>query len=144
VNVVEGFFAQLSNKAIRGGAFASVPDVSQKIDAYLAATNTNPTPFIWTKTAEQMGAADACHSMQSPLKTYGPSGPACGEVLSGWMTAGAKAAAWLETTTMRSTRYCGRQVNDRNSLRYEALDLDRAPPGGLGPGPGAGRIVVGL
>jgi transposase len=54
VNMVEGFFAQLTNKAIRRGAFASVADLIAAIDAYLAATNTSPTPFTWTKTADQI------------------------------------------------------------------------------------------
>jgi len=54
VNMVEGFFSQLSNKAIRRGGFASVPDLIAAIDAYLAANNTNPTPFIWTNTANQI------------------------------------------------------------------------------------------
>jgi hypothetical protein len=52
--MVEGFFAQLTNKAIRRGAFASVTDLIAAIDAYLAATNTSPTPFTWTKTADQI------------------------------------------------------------------------------------------
>jgi transposase len=54
VNMIEGFFAQLTNKAIRRGAFGSVPDLIAAIDAYLTANNTNPTPFTWTKTAEQI------------------------------------------------------------------------------------------
>jgi transposase len=54
VNMVEGFFSQLSTKALRRGTFASVPELIAAIDAYLAATNTNPTPFTWTKTAEQI------------------------------------------------------------------------------------------
>jgi transposase len=54
VNMVEGFFSKLTNKALRRGAFASVPDLIAAIDAYLAQTNTNPTPFIWTKTADQI------------------------------------------------------------------------------------------
>jgi len=54
VNMVEGFFSQLTNKAIRRGAFASVPDLIAAIDAYLTTNNTNPTPFTWTKTAEQI------------------------------------------------------------------------------------------
>jgi transposase len=54
LNLVEGFFSQLTNKAIRRGVFASVPDLIAAIDAYLAANNTKPTPFTWTKTAEQI------------------------------------------------------------------------------------------
>ena len=54
VNMVEGYFSQLTNKAIRRGAFASVPELIAAIDAYLTHTNTNPTPFTWTKTADQI------------------------------------------------------------------------------------------
>jgi transposase len=54
LNMVEGFFAQLTNKTIRRGVFASVPDLIAAIDDYLTANNTNPTPFTWTKTAEQI------------------------------------------------------------------------------------------
>ena len=54
VNMVEGYFSQLTNKAIRRGAFASVPQLIAAIDAYLTQTNTNPTPFTWTKTADQI------------------------------------------------------------------------------------------
>ncbi len=52
--MVEGFFAQLTNKTIRRGAFPSVPDLIAAIDAYLAAHNTNPTPFTWTKTTDRI------------------------------------------------------------------------------------------
>ena len=54
LNMIESFFAQLTNKAIRRGAFGSVPDLIAAIDAYLAANNANPTPFTWTKTADQI------------------------------------------------------------------------------------------
>jgi transposase len=54
VNQIEIFFSMLTAKAIRRGVFPSVPDLIAAIDAYLAATNTNPKPFIWTKTTEQI------------------------------------------------------------------------------------------
>jgi transposase len=54
VNMVEGFFSKLTNKAIRRGTFASLPDLIAAIDAYLTANNTSPTPFTWTKTADQI------------------------------------------------------------------------------------------
>jgi len=54
LNMIESFFAKLTSKAIRRGAFGSVPDLIAAIDAYLAATNSNPTPFIWTKTADRI------------------------------------------------------------------------------------------
>jgi hypothetical protein len=34
--------------------FHSVPDLIARIEAYLDATNTDPTPFIWTATAESI------------------------------------------------------------------------------------------
>jgi transposase len=54
LNMIESFFAKLTNRAIRRGAFGSVPDLIAAIDAFLAANNTNPTPFIWTKTADRI------------------------------------------------------------------------------------------
>ena len=55
LNMVEGFFSQLTHQGdpprrVR----CSVPDLITAIDAYLAANNTNPTPFTWTKTADQI------------------------------------------------------------------------------------------
>jgi transposase len=54
LNLVEIFFGQLTDKAIRRGVFHSVPDLIDAIDRYLAATNTNPQPFVWTQTADQI------------------------------------------------------------------------------------------
>jgi transposase len=54
LNQIELFFSMLTAKAIRRGVFPSVPDLIAAIEAYLAATNTNPKPFIWTKTTEQI------------------------------------------------------------------------------------------
>ena len=44
----------MTQKAIRRGAFASVPDLITAIDAFLAAWNENPKPFIWTATIEEI------------------------------------------------------------------------------------------
>src|SRR5665213_3617318 len=54
LNMVESFFSQLTNKAIRRGVFGSVPDLSAAIDTYHTTNNANPTPFTWTKTANQI------------------------------------------------------------------------------------------
>ena len=54
LNQIELFFGKLTAKAIRRGVFGSVPDLIAAIDAYLAANNTNPKPFIWTKTTQQI------------------------------------------------------------------------------------------
>jgi len=54
LNLVERFFAKLTDKAIRRGIFHSVPDLTAAIEDYLKANNTNPTPFVWTATADQI------------------------------------------------------------------------------------------
>jgi transposase len=48
VNLVERWFGELTRKAVRRGAFVSVPDLIQAIEAFLAAWNQEPSPFVWT------------------------------------------------------------------------------------------------
>ncbi|MGH2704593.1 MAG: hypothetical protein ACRDJ4_05685, partial [Actinomycetota bacterium] len=47
----ERWFRELTDKAIRRGSFASVPDLVAAIEEYLAVHNENPKPFVWTATA---------------------------------------------------------------------------------------------
>jgi transposase len=54
LNLVERWFRNLTDKAIRRGVFHSVPDLIAAIDAYLDAHNNEPKPFVWTATAEQI------------------------------------------------------------------------------------------
>ena len=54
LNLVERWFRELTDKAIRRGVFGSVPDLVAAIEAYLAANNENPKPFEWTATAEEI------------------------------------------------------------------------------------------
>jgi transposase len=54
LNLVERWFGELTRKAIRRGAFVSVPDLVQAIEAFLAAWNQDPRPFIWTATVEKI------------------------------------------------------------------------------------------
>jgi transposase len=54
LNLVERFFGKLTDKALRRGVFHSVPDLIAAIDAYLQANNANPTPFVWTATADSI------------------------------------------------------------------------------------------
>jgi len=56
LNLVERWFEELSEKAIRRGAFVSVPDLIQAIEAFLATWNEAPRPFIWTATVENIMA----------------------------------------------------------------------------------------
>jgi transposase len=52
LNLVERWFGELTRKAVRRGAFVSVPDLIQAIEAFLATWNEKPNPFIWTATVE--------------------------------------------------------------------------------------------
>jgi transposase len=54
LNLVERWFRELTDKAIRRGCFASVPDLKKAIDDFLAAWNEEPKPFIWTATVEHI------------------------------------------------------------------------------------------
>jgi transposase len=48
LNLVERWFAELTQKALRRGIFLSVSDLQEAIQKFLAAWNTNPKPFVWT------------------------------------------------------------------------------------------------
>jgi transposase len=50
LNLVERWFRELTDKAIRRGVFPSVLTLIEAIEAYLAAWNDAPKPFIWTAT----------------------------------------------------------------------------------------------
>ncbi len=54
LNLVERWFRNLTDKAIRRGVFKSVPELITAIEAYLQASNDDPRPFIWTATAEEI------------------------------------------------------------------------------------------
>jgi transposase len=54
LNLVERWFRQITDKAIRRGVFHSVPDLIAAIEAYLMAHNDDPKPFIWTATADDI------------------------------------------------------------------------------------------
>ncbi len=52
LNQVERFFARITERRIRRGAFRSVAELEAAIDSYLATHNQAPRPFVWTKSAE--------------------------------------------------------------------------------------------
>jgi len=54
LNLVERWFRELTDKALRRGVFHSVPDLIAKIEQYLAAHNDDPKPFVWTATADDI------------------------------------------------------------------------------------------
>ena len=54
LNLVERFFAEITQKQIRRGAFTSVAELEAAIHDYLDAHNQDPKPFIWTKSAKHI------------------------------------------------------------------------------------------
>jgi transposase len=59
INLVERWFAELTNKRIRRGVFRSVKDLEAAIREYIDVHNEDPKPFVWTKTADQILASIA-------------------------------------------------------------------------------------
>jgi transposase len=54
LNLVERWFRDLTDKAIRRGAFASVDELIDAITAYIDAWNLQPSAYVWRKTAQQI------------------------------------------------------------------------------------------
>jgi transposase len=52
LNLVERFFRDLTEDVIRSGSFASVMELVDDINAYLAERNENPKPYKWTAKGE--------------------------------------------------------------------------------------------
>jgi transposase len=63
LNLVERWFAALTQKQIKRGAHASTRALEAAIRQYITVTNEAPTPFVWTKTADEILASVArfCH-----------------------------------------------------------------------------------
>jgi transposase len=52
-------FALLTTKQLRRGVFRSVPQLKAAIQAFIDAYQENPTPFVWTRTADAILASIA-------------------------------------------------------------------------------------
>ena len=50
LNMIEAWFGTLTRKSVRRGSFPSVRALVRHIQHYIDHWNTNPTPFVWTKT----------------------------------------------------------------------------------------------
>jgi len=57
INLVERWFATLTEKQIRRGTHRSTRALEAAIMQYIAVTNEQPKPFIWTKTADEILAS---------------------------------------------------------------------------------------
>jgi len=65
INLVERWFAELTNKRIRRGVFRSVKDLEAAIREYIDVHNEDPKPFVWTKTADQILANIARYAQRA-------------------------------------------------------------------------------
>jgi transposase len=54
LNLVERWFRELTDKALRRGVFHSVPELIQAINEFLAAHNDDPKPFVWTASIDSI------------------------------------------------------------------------------------------
>ena len=54
LNQIERFFAEITEKRIRRGAFKSVPALERAISDYLAHHNSDPKPFKWVADADSI------------------------------------------------------------------------------------------
>jgi len=54
LNLIERWFAELTNKRIRCDSFFSVGDLEAAIQDFLAAWNKSPKPFVWTATVDSI------------------------------------------------------------------------------------------
>ncbi|CAN5741734.1 hypothetical protein BH23ACT4_BH23ACT4_04970 [soil metagenome] len=54
MNLVERWFSALTTKKLRRSAHRSVKELADDITASVENWNTNPNPYIWTKTADEI------------------------------------------------------------------------------------------
>jgi transposase len=68
LNQVERFFAELTNKQIKRGVDRSTKALEQRIRTYLKVHNEDPTPFAWTKSADEIleSIAKYCERTSAP------------------------------------------------------------------------------
>jgi transposase len=57
INLVERWFGLLTQKQLRRGAHCSTRALEAAILEYIALSNINPKPFVWTKTADEILAS---------------------------------------------------------------------------------------
>src|SRR6266699_2015630 len=54
LNQVERWFGELTQKAVRRGAFISIAELQEAIEQFLQAWNEAARPFVWTATVEKI------------------------------------------------------------------------------------------
>ena len=56
LNLIERWFAELTNKRLRRDSFLSVDHLVAAIEDFLSVWNENPKPFVWTATVDSIVA----------------------------------------------------------------------------------------
>jgi transposase len=59
LNLIERWFAKLTDEALRRGSHCSTRELEMAIVHYINASNDEPKPFVWTKTADEILASVA-------------------------------------------------------------------------------------
>jgi transposase len=59
LNLIERWFAELTNKQLRRGSHNGVRALIRAIEEFIDVTNEEPKPFVWTKTADEILASIA-------------------------------------------------------------------------------------
>lgn len=54
INLVESWFAILTNRRLRRSSFRSTRQLEREVNRYIDASNESPTPFVWSKTADEI------------------------------------------------------------------------------------------
>jgi transposase len=54
LNLVERWFREITDKAIRRGSFTSVDELIDAIQEFIDVHNDDPKPFVWTATADEI------------------------------------------------------------------------------------------
>jgi len=69
LNLVERWFALLTERQIKRGAHTSVTQLKRAIESFIEINNQSPKPFVWTKTADQIFAKIARYA-QGTLRAH--------------------------------------------------------------------------
>lgn len=69
LNLVERWFAELTEKSIRRGVFRSVANLKMAIDEFIGSWNKNPRLFVWTASVESiMKKMEKCRKTLEDIK----------------------------------------------------------------------------
>ena len=67
LNLVERWFAELTTKQVRRGVHRSVAELERAIRTFIDAHNTDPKPFVWTKTATRSSRVSPASPSEPPM-----------------------------------------------------------------------------